>query len=85
MTVKTITVTESAYNTLKNMKHGDESFSEVITRISSEKKSVLDFFGLLKDSESSAEELQQRTKEIRKRVSESFRRRHDNFRHVSGN
>ncbi len=85
MVVKTITITENAYNTLKRMKHGDESFSEVITRIGSGKKSIVDFLGLLKDSESSAEELHKRTKEVRKRVSESFRRRHANFGHISSN
>ncbi len=76
MTVKTITVTEDAYNTLKGMKREDESFSDVIKRVGSQKRSVSDFFGLLKDSESSAEELQARVKEIRKNVSESMRKRH---------
>ena len=85
MVVKTITITEKAYNTLKMMKKGDESFSEVISRIDSEKKSAADFLGLLKDSESSTEELQKNVVEIRKRVSESFRRRHANFGHISGN
>ena len=85
MTVKTITITESAYNTLKNMKHEDESFSEVIARIGSEKKPISEFFGLLKDSGDSAEELQKKVKEIRKKTSESFRRRHANFGHIGSN
>ena len=85
MAVKTITITESAYNTLKGMKQGDESFSEAIQRIGSGKKSVSDFFGLLKDSETSTEEMQERAREVRKRVSESFRRRHGRFGHISGN
>jgi predicted CopG family antitoxin len=76
MTVKTITVTEDAYNTLKGMKREDESFSDVIKRVGSQKKHISDFFGLLKDSETSAEELQQKVKEIRKGVSESMRKRH---------
>jgi len=85
MTVKTITITENAYNMLKGMKHGDESFSEVIARIGSEKKSIVDFLGLLKDSGESVEEMQKRVKETRKRISESIRKRHDRFRHFSSN
>lgn len=85
MTVKTITVTEVAYETLKRMKVEDESFSEAIIRIGSEKKSISDFLGLLKDSDESAEKMQLRAAETRKRISESMRKRHASFRHVGDN
>ncbi len=83
MAVKTITITEKAYNTLKAMKKGDESFSEEINRIGEEKKSIFDFVGLLKHSEQGTEELQEKVRKTRKQLSESFERRHDNFRHIS--
>ncbi|MBI5331939.1 MAG: antitoxin VapB family protein [Candidatus Aenigmarchaeota archaeon] len=45
MTTKTITIIEDAYNRLKKEKENDESFSDVIIRIT-EKRSVLkDSFG----------------------------------------
>jgi len=42
MAVKTITITEGAYNSLKSLKGENESFSEVIGRIT-KKRSLLDF------------------------------------------
>lgn len=85
MAVKTITITEDAYSILKGMKRENESFSDVIKRVGSEKRSIFDFVGLLDDSEGSAEELQEKVKEVRRKVSKSFGKRHDNFRHVSDN
>ena len=50
MTIKSLTITEDAYTALKTMKHGDESFSEVILRISQEKVgAAAKFFGAWKD------------------------------------
>ena len=85
MAVKTITITEKAYNTLKAMKKVDESFSEEINRIGAEKRPISDFFGLLKDSGQSAEEMQRAAKVTREKASGSMRKRHDSFRHFSGN
>ncbi len=76
MTVKTITVTEDAYNVLKGMKQGDESFSDLIKRIGSQKRSVLDFVGILRDSETSAGEFQKTVKESRIASKEAARKRH---------
>lgn len=46
MATKTISITEEAYERLKTKKKGNESFSEVITRITN-KKSILELAGLL--------------------------------------
>ena len=44
--VKTITIKEDAYDRLKRMKVGDESFSDVINRIGSTKKDIKSLFGI---------------------------------------
>ena len=46
MAVKTITVTENAYTALSHMKEPNESFSDVILRVS-RRKPLSDFFGVL--------------------------------------
>ncbi len=46
MVVKTITVTEDAYRRLKARKIGDESFSDVILRIT-KRRPLADFFGVI--------------------------------------
>lgn len=53
MATKTLTITEDAYIMLKNKKMKDESFSEEITRLLSNKrkKSLMDFFGILTEEE----------------------------------
>ncbi len=46
MTVKTITVTEEAYRSLKARKTGEESFSDVILRLT-KRRPLRDFVGIL--------------------------------------
>ena len=50
MATKTLSITEEAYERLSSKKRGKESFSEVINRITN-KKSLLDFVGILSDKE----------------------------------
>ena len=71
MAVKTITVTENAYEALKSLKAPSESFSEAITRITG-KTSLKKFVGALSDE--SAKRLEEAVKEIRRRHTESYRR-----------
>ena len=72
MAVKTITVTESAYNTLKNMKLEHESFSKTIQRIG-QRRSLRDFIGVFSDEE--AEEIKQNITEFRARHRHDFEKR----------
>ena len=71
MAVKTITVTEKAYEALKSLKAPSESFSKTILRVSG-KRSLSGFVGAL--SKKSAEHLKKSIKEIRRRDEESYRR-----------
>lgn len=68
MVVKTITVTEEAYNALKHLKKSEQSFSEIIIEISSEKKGdISSFLGILKNK---SKKLAEMRKEIKKRRGE---------------
>ncbi len=71
MAVKTITVTEKAYETLKAKKVSGESFSEAIMRIAG-RRSLMEFAGAL--SKESADRLENSIKETRRRHTESYRR-----------
>ena len=50
MAVKTITITEGAYRSLKSLKEENESFSDAINRLT-KKRSLLDFYGCLTAAE----------------------------------
>lgn len=64
MAVKTITVTENAYFALSNMKEPNESFSDVILRVS-RMRPLSDFFGIL--SSESGEKLEKVIYDARKK------------------
>ena len=67
MSVKTITITEEAYNHLKSAKSGDESFTEAIIRIT--KKNPLDaLVGIL--TKDDANELRENIKGVRQKMEE---------------
>lgn len=70
MGVKTITVRDEAYKLLLEMKKEKESFSDVLLRVfgkkTSRKSSVMDFFGVLKDSKN-LEEMEKEILEQRKK------------------
>jgi predicted CopG family antitoxin len=53
MGVKTISVNDEVYRTLKKVKKADESFSELIERLlSTSGVSLKNYFGVLRDSKS---------------------------------
>ncbi len=62
MATKTLSITEHAYERLAGLRKGNESFSEIIERITN-KVNILDFAGILKKSE--AAEVESRIKETR--------------------
>ncbi len=70
MAVKTITVTESAYNALRNLKGEDESFSEVIIRVTKGKANIEKYFGVLKKED--AERIRGSIKEFRKKADKDY-------------
>ncbi|MCZ7380208.1 MAG: antitoxin VapB family protein [Candidatus Methanoperedens sp.] len=70
MSTKTITVREEAYNLLLELKKEKESFSDVLLRTlgkkTVKKSSVMEFFGILKDSKN-LEEIEKEILEERKK------------------
>lgn len=67
MATKTVSLKESAYNKLKNLKEEGESFSDLIDRITSE-KSLTEISGIWED-----EELEDLVDENRERTEEEIR------------
>ncbi|MBI4918822.1 hypothetical protein HY837_02755 [archaeon] len=73
MTIKSLTITEKAYDTLKALKYGDESFSDVILRTGQEKVgAAAKFFGALKMSTEEAKEWKARIKKNRDEINKDF-------------
>ena len=76
MAVKTITVIEEAYEVMKRMKHGDESFSELFMRISNEKGNAVNrFFGSIKMLSEEAGIRREHYKKMREDMSKDFEKR----------
>lgn len=71
--VKTITIKEDAYEKLKGMKMGDESFSDVINRIGSTKKDIKSLFGIMKDID--IKSVKKRIKEFREEATKDMGKR----------
>ena len=65
MATKSITITEEAYKRLKQLRREDESFSQIIQRLTSNAGRLLKFAGAL--NEKDADRLEKRIQENRKR------------------
>lgn len=65
MMVKSLTITEDAYATLKRLKHGNERFSKVILRVGRGGGDIENYFGILKMNENETEEMIRKMKERR--------------------
>ena len=87
MAVKTITIKEDAYNVLSSMKRPDESFSELILRIGSEKPvTAKDLFGKSRLPKKELEALRKNAREARERFNKGMRgRRNVLARHFRNN
>ena len=72
MTVKTITITEQAYERLKALKQPSESFSEMFFRITN-RRPLSDFYGVL--GKESGERLEKTMLEMRKKRKEAHAKR----------
>ncbi len=76
MVVKTLTIKEKAYDILYGLKRENESFSDVILRLSEEKKgNITQFFGCLAGNGRSATEWKEDIYARRKKVDEEVRNR----------
>ena len=71
MTIKSLTITEDAYDVLNRLKLTNESFSDVIVRIGKGNSSLLNkYFGILKEKD--ADEWIKEIKKQRTKVSQEF-------------
>ena len=76
MVIKSLTITEGAYEALKTLKHGDESFSDIILRLSSDKIGyAAKFFGALKTSDEEVRKWKNRIKERHIEIEKEFSKR----------
>ncbi|MBS3157354.1 antitoxin VapB family protein [Candidatus Woesearchaeota archaeon] len=67
MATKTISITQEAYDRLKMRKENNESFSEVINRITN-KVNILDFAGILSNEEANILEKNIKNSRLRSRM-----------------
>lgn len=68
MSTKTVSLRESAYEKLKRLKRGDESFSDVVERISDQQKQDLkQFSGAFPEIGEVEEQLKKERKELEMR------------------
>ncbi|MEK6857400.1 MAG: antitoxin VapB family protein [Nanoarchaeota archaeon] len=85
MVIKSLTITENAYDVLSRLKHGNESFSDVIIRIGDEKSVDLEkYFGILKGGEKKAEELISTIKKRRIEFEEDYTKKLTNLKKIRG-
>lgn len=76
MVTKTITIMNDAYMLLARSRLRDESFSEVIRRVLSKKRSIAEFAGAWSDmGNAEADELKENIKKIRKGIHASLMKR----------
>ncbi len=71
MAIKTITITEEAYERLKAKKEKNESFTHVINRMA-EKRDIMEFAGILSDED--AEKIKKHIKKRRQASRERINR-----------
>lgn len=74
MPVKTITITETAYEDIKKLKRENESFSELFLRLSREKRSTgRSIYGILKGEDT--ERLLKASRDFRERAEKDMEER----------
>lgn len=85
MVIKSLTVREDAYDALKRMKYSNESFSDVILRVSSARsEAVKKYFGVLKMSGNDTKNWLESVGRYRKEFDEEFVGRQQKLRKIHG-
>ena len=76
MVIKSLTITENAYDALKTLKYGNESFTDVILRVTKDRTKLIDkYFGIFKGGEAEAANLINKIKKRKAEVDKDFERR----------
>ena len=74
MAIKTITVTVDAYQAIKRMKKGEESFSDLFLRLGGRPLMIKDVIGVLKQTPEEAEAFRRRVLDAGQRLNESLQK-----------
>lgn len=77
MTIKTITITQDAYDAAKRLKREDESFSDLFLRLGARALTLKDIKGVLKHSPEEALAFRKRVQEERHLLSQNLTQRED--------
>ncbi len=80
MVIKTITVTEGAYESIKSLKRADESFSDLFLRIGKKPLKIMDIAGVLKHTPAEAAAFRKQFWEFRKSLGEGMQKRIEDVR-----
>ncbi len=83
MTIKSLTITEEAYNALKRQKYTNESFSKTVIRLTKNKPlNVSKYLGSLKISEKEADDWKKEIRKRRSEISAEFSKKEQKFKEV---
>lgn len=77
MTIKTITITQDAYDAAKRLKREDESFSDLFLRLGARALTLKDIKGVLHHSSAEALAFRKRVQEERHVLSQNLTQRED--------
>lgn len=83
MVIKSLTITEEAYDALKRVKYGSESFSKAILRVTRKKVNPLEkYFGILNLSQKEGKEWENALIKKRKEFDKEMKHRQEKFKEI---